>query len=257
MPYDWSPINIISVTDTTSDSSFDSHQIARYQIDRIDLEGIFSTLGGHSFSMAEGRDLRDSNEETYWSQRAAPNPVAGGPTVGGVSSGGISKLPPQQSGIVEKLGYGTFTPQRVGSEVYLGSKPGSARGNNQYQSLHYGYGTNWVQEATSGVSARSRHLRAAPTRRRLLTNLEPLMEGSDSTREEPAASALPLRQGEFDLQMDRTRYPVFSKSKVSTSTPRIEGRDNSNYNFASYHKLTFVFNTNCTVNIFCIFSNEA
>ena len=81
---------------------------------------IFPTLGEISYKMEGMGDLRDSIEEIYWSQRSAFHPAAVGPTAGTVSSG-IANVTTQQSGMAERLGYGSFTPHRVGAEVYLES----------------------------------------------------------------------------------------------------------------------------------------
>ena len=224
MSNDWSSENqSFSINESFTSTSFNSHQIAQYQINRAELDQIFPTLGENSYKMEEMGDLSKSIEETYWSQSAS-HPAAVGPTAGTVSRG-IGNVTTQQSGMAERLGYGSFTPHRVGAEVYLGSKPGSTRGNKQYQTLQYGYGSNWVQEATGG-NTRSRHLRSNPARRKLLTNLEPLIEASDkqSDIQVDSASAMPSRQGGFNVYADGNIFP--------TSTPLIkDGRDDLNYNF--------------------------
>ena len=66
MSNDWSSIDqSFSENGTFTNSSFNSHQIAQYHIDRAELDKIFPTLGEYSYKMEEMGDLRESIEETY------------------------------------------------------------------------------------------------------------------------------------------------------------------------------------------------
>ena len=201
-----------------SDESFDSHRISTIIINREEVfklyENHFKNIGKMDLSARLDHSEQMASESQNVSQ--GQGIAGGGSPFRDVSRNtirsGSSGVAPLQTGVSFQLGYGTFTPNIRNdgeiSDVYLGSPPGSSLGNQEYQTLEYGYGTQWVNEYMTRPTGRG----AVPRRSQYGRRLQLGQSSLDTLVEMPAEGAAQ------DTQVPE-RELEFLMGKIPSSTP--------------------------------------
>ena len=178
------------------DETYDSHIVQHLRINREEVFNLYLNIFPDMNTDFRARVSNETRQlDPEMSGQSSQGIAGGGPPFREIERNtlrsGSSGVVPLETGVNFQLGYGSFTPNlRQGgdlSEVYLGSPPGSSLGNQEQQTLEYGYGTAWVQDYMSrGGGAISRRRRLDTLVEMSEESVTPAMHGTQISSQPPS-----------------------------------------------------------------------